>query len=155
MKKQILILTILALTVGLTMNSCKKKGCTDEIATNFDSDAEKDDESCEYGDTTRPVITIAEPSMDMYHLMNGEATIPIKVNISDNEGLHSVKVVLMNTTDGTEELHVHLHPDETIANVDTSFTGTDAHKDYELTVTAEDHEQNQRVETATTHIHMM
>lgn len=155
MKKHILIFTVTILTFGSIITSCKKKGCTDEIATNYDSGAEKDDNSCEFGDTTRPVISIVEPSMAMYHLMNGEATIPVKVDISDNEGLHSVKVVLMNTSDEIEVLHVHLHPDETTATVDTSFTGTDAHKDYELTVTAEDHNENQSVETTTTHIHMM
>ena len=155
MKNQILILTLVLSATLITLNSCKKKGCTDTIATNYNSDAEKEDDSCEYGDTTKPSITILEPSMAMYHLMNGEATIPVKVNVTDNEGLHSVKVVLMNTSDGTEVLHIHLHPDDVTTSVDTSFTGTVAHKDYELTVTAEDHNNNEKVASTSTHIHMM
>ena len=154
MKKQVII-ALMAIIVGFAMNSCKKKGCTDDVATNYDEKAKKDDNSCEYGDTTRPVITINEPTESMYHLMNGSATIPINVDITDNEGLHSVMIVLTNTTDDTEALHIHLHPDATSASVDTSFIGTEAHKDYTLTVTAGDHSENSSTDTKNTHIHMM
>ena len=30
------------------MNSCKKKGCTDETALNYSTEAKKDDGSCTY-----------------------------------------------------------------------------------------------------------
>ncbi|WP_107037287.1 hypothetical protein [Brumimicrobium mesophilum] len=36
------------LCLGLTISSCKKEGCTDATATNYSSDAEKDDGSCVY-----------------------------------------------------------------------------------------------------------
>lgn len=42
-------LIILIATVSLT--SCRKKGCTNELATNFDSKASKDDGSCVYDET--------------------------------------------------------------------------------------------------------
>ena len=40
------IVMIASLTLGTV--SCKKDGCTDETATNYDSKAKKDDGSCEY-----------------------------------------------------------------------------------------------------------
>ncbi len=42
--------TIFLATAALTiaLNSCKKEGCTDETAINYDSEAEKDDNSCEF-----------------------------------------------------------------------------------------------------------
>ena len=46
---------LLTLSTGLLLTGCKKEeGCTDELATNYDADAEEDDDSCEY-DTTPPV----------------------------------------------------------------------------------------------------
>ena len=46
MKKLLPYLLIFSLTI--TFNSCKKEGCTDSQATNYDADATKDDESCMY-----------------------------------------------------------------------------------------------------------
>ena len=40
---------LLTLSTGLLLTGCKKEeGCTDELATNYDADAEDDDDSCEY-----------------------------------------------------------------------------------------------------------
>ncbi len=47
MKTKIWTLGLVAL-LGLTLASCSKKGCTDEVATNYDSEAKKDDGTCEY-----------------------------------------------------------------------------------------------------------
>ncbi|MBK7129038.1 MAG: hypothetical protein IPM74_03530 [Crocinitomicaceae bacterium] len=46
MKTSILVLS--ALFLQLTIISCKKEGCTDSTATNYNSDAKKDDGSCIY-----------------------------------------------------------------------------------------------------------
>ncbi|MBT6745848.1 MAG: hypothetical protein HOB26_04780 [Flavobacteriales bacterium] len=46
---KITILSILALSI-LICTSCKRKGCTNELATNYESKAKKDDGTCEYSD---------------------------------------------------------------------------------------------------------
>jgi len=48
MKKvnQILVLMIIAAMAVMTFTGCKKKGCTGTCATNYDSKAKKDDDSC-------------------------------------------------------------------------------------------------------------
>ena len=53
MKTKVLILIMAPLMIG-AIASCKKKGCTDEAATNFSEKAKKDDGTCVYS----PVITI-------------------------------------------------------------------------------------------------
>lgn len=47
MKKIILLVSVV--TLGLSFNSCKKKGCMDELASNYSEEAKKDDQSCTYG----------------------------------------------------------------------------------------------------------
>lgn len=45
--------------VAMTLNSCKKKGCIDPTATNYNSNAKKDDGSCTYpAPTPTPTPTI-------------------------------------------------------------------------------------------------
>jgi len=39
---------IALILLSLFVVSCKKEGCTNESATNFDSEAKKDDGSCKY-----------------------------------------------------------------------------------------------------------
>lgn len=53
MKKYISILS--TVLVGATlMTSCKKEGCTDSLATNYNPDAKKDDGTCVYEPTPTP-----------------------------------------------------------------------------------------------------
>ena len=47
MRKQIFLLGLTALTLT-SLNSCKKEGCIDAIADNFNADADKEDGSCTY-----------------------------------------------------------------------------------------------------------
>lgn len=57
MKKNVIL--VMAITLGsLTVfNSCKKKGCTDETATNYNEEAKKDDGTCEYEDVDEFKVT--------------------------------------------------------------------------------------------------
>lgn len=47
MRKQFSILGLAVLLLS-SLNSCKKEGCIDAIADNYDADADKDDGSCTY-----------------------------------------------------------------------------------------------------------
>ncbi len=52
MKK--LAIFFLAFTLGAGITSCKKKGCTDSTATNYNNKAKKDNGSCLY----KPFINV-------------------------------------------------------------------------------------------------
>ncbi|GAB4278940.1 MAG: hypothetical protein Kow0068_02750 [Marinilabiliales bacterium] len=55
MKTKVLFLLIITgLLAGFT--SCKKEGCTDPTATNYDEKAKKDDGSCIYNETTNNIV---------------------------------------------------------------------------------------------------
>lgn len=59
MKKQLIILSVVTLSLGLGVTSCKKEGCTDPTATNYNEEAKKDDGSCTYA--TNPGGSAANP----------------------------------------------------------------------------------------------
>jgi hypothetical protein len=48
MKKNLLPIYLFGLLAASVITGCQKEGCTDDIATNFDSKAKKDDGSCVY-----------------------------------------------------------------------------------------------------------
>ena len=62
--KKIIGLFLFGAIVMTTFTGCKKKGCTDSTATNFNSAAKKDDATCLYA----PIITL-----------NGNATVSLNV----------------------------------------------------------------------------
>ena len=57
--------------LSITITSCKKKGCTDELATNYNSEAKKDDGTCVYD--TAPTYTI--PSTYNFEDESGNSTV--------------------------------------------------------------------------------
>ncbi len=112
MKKSYVLLLTLALGVsGLT--GCKREGCTDEAATNYNEKAKKDDGSCEYEDITLkfPVITV-----------NGDN--PTSVFLGDSYVDQGATAT--NPEDGSSA-EVEVEGD----NIDTSVAG-----EYEVTYTA-------------------
>lgn len=54
--KKILLFTLIA-CAGLT--ACKKKGCTDPTANNYNADAEKDDGTCTYDNTVETEVIVS------------------------------------------------------------------------------------------------
>jgi len=62
----------LALTSLIALSSCKKEGCTDEAATNYNSKAKKDNGSCEYP-SNEPAYTT--PSNYSFTDVNGNSTV--------------------------------------------------------------------------------
>lgn len=59
MKKNVIL--VMAIVVGslATLNSCKKKGCTDEAANNYSEKAKKDDGSCTFDPVDASVVTVS------------------------------------------------------------------------------------------------
>jgi len=64
---------------GVTFTSCKKEGCTDEKATNYDEKAKKDDGSCEFPSTEEEKsgsITADETwTADKIYYLNGKVVV--------------------------------------------------------------------------------
>jgi hypothetical protein len=56
--KKLNLLPVVALAAVVSFSSCKKEGCTDPKATNYNEKAKKDDGSCEYPTTTKEVVTV-------------------------------------------------------------------------------------------------
>jgi len=52
MKTKLIMMSVLVLTII----ACKKKGCTDSTANNYNKEAKKDDNSCTYDPTTSELI---------------------------------------------------------------------------------------------------
>ena len=96
----------IALVGTILIGGCKKKGCTDPLATNYSAEAKKDDESCSYV----PVI-----------VLNGDASVTANLNSTyTDEGATATN------NDGSS---VTVTADITAVN--TSSTGT-----YTVTYTA-------------------
>lgn len=85
MKTKLFILVFAPLMIG-AMGSCKKKGCTDELATNYKEEAKKDDESCVY----LPSIALVGPATVTVQL--GDSYQDAGATATNNDG-SSVSVV--------------------------------------------------------------
>jgi hypothetical protein len=91
MKSKIIIIAVILFSTI----SCKKKGCTDPIATNYSSEAGKDDGSCTYAPTNHGLI-IGEWHQDssQTHL---DATSVLASNINtDPVGLNTTEYTATN-----------------------------------------------------------
>ena len=114
MNKVLVILTVASLAV---FPSCKKKGCTDATATNFDSEAEKDDGSCEYA----PVVTYSTPDTYVFTDADGNNTVSYGGQTARMDMLSEMTSYLKtaNTSGGSNQLDAAT----LLAMYDNSYTG--------------------------------
>ena len=77
--KTLLILTLAGATL---VSSCKKKGCTDQDAENFDAKAKKDDGSCTYA----PVVDTETDFKVMFHHMSSTQAFALNTTYVDDFG---------------------------------------------------------------------
>jgi hypothetical protein len=82
MNKRIVMLSLLAFSVAVV--SCKKKGCTDEKATNYSEKAKKDDGSCEYDED---IVTLVITDDINTPTVIEDQTVKISNDISVNSNL--------------------------------------------------------------------
>jgi hypothetical protein len=85
-KMKIVLLSVLLLSLT-NLTSCKKKGCTDTLAENYDSKAKKDDGSCTYAATD--FLGTYNSSKTCSYEPNSTFTMTIKEGPSKNEILIS------------------------------------------------------------------
>ncbi|HBF21591.1 MAG: hypothetical protein CMI36_08820 [Owenweeksia sp.] len=106
-------------------------------------------------DTEAPLITFLAPDTATHYLSG--STMPISVKVEDNDEIHEIHLNVVNTSrNDSVMLHVHQHSHGQVAMLDTSFFIPDLgmHQDYELRVTASDHNSNESEKTLHKHIHM-
>lgn len=101
--------------VALIFHSCKKdkiKGCMDLTSINFNSDAEEDDGTCEYGGTGGNTTIVAYAVHHADTIINGDSlgymdTAYVKFNAIESPGLLASNYDLVIPGDSGEN-HIHL-----------------------------------------------
>ncbi len=110
--KNIAIISSVILVL-ISFSSCKKKGCMDPVSINYDSKAEEDDGTCEYGAGTGGNATIV--AYAVHHsdtIINGDSlgymdTAYVKFNAIESPGLLPSNYDLVIPGDSGED-HIHL-----------------------------------------------
>ena len=111
-------LLMLPLLVMLFAVGCKKKGCTDPAASNYDSTAEKDDESCEY-DT---VVAYTVPATYTFTDADGNNTVSYGGQTARMDML-SEMVTYLKSANGSNATPATLDAATLISMYDNSYTG--------------------------------
>jgi len=129
--KKLIFSFSLVLVFGFT--SCKKEGCTNEMAVNFDTEAKKDDGTCE----------LAELSFDISSPLNGATfglnqSVPITAIVNANYDLTGYTLKLTNTTKGEVVLESTIETTSQTFTISESWVNTVTHHSdmmLEITVT--------------------
>ena len=100
-KTQLILAALLIGLMGTTiLSSCKKEGCTDSKANNYDEDAKKDDNSCTY-----PTININSGGDDGDVTGSG-GSITATHNWTNNQSKAELNMDLTSTKGGTFQIIV-------------------------------------------------
>jgi hypothetical protein len=92
-----MIKKIFVFTAAATMLiACKKEGCTDELATNYNTEAKKDDGSCKY--TTPEEGSYTVPTSYSFTDANGNSTVSYGGQIDRLSQLEEMVVVMKSGT---------------------------------------------------------
>ena len=117
---------ILALTIGLAVQSCgKEKGCTDSSASNYSETAEEDDGSCDLSTALALNFThnFGGVKLDATNYSNYEFTTPNNYEISFSKVKYLISDIVLNKSDGESvELYDYLIVD--LSNSTTQITST-------------------------------
>ena len=97
MKRTLLLLSLISL---VSLGSCKKKGCTDPLANNYDESAEKDDESCTYD--VAPAYTV--PTTYAFTDADGNSTVSYGGQTSRMDMLSEMTSYLKTANNGGAQL---------------------------------------------------
>ena len=86
---------LLAAAMLFVLTGCKKEGCTDSTATNYDADAKKDDGSCTYAPYTTPAT---------YDFTDADGNNTVSYGgQTDRMNMLSEMVTYLKTANGTDE----------------------------------------------------
>lgn len=151
------ILSIPLLTVLLSaplFTACKKEGCTDETALNYDEKAKKDDGSCEYGETPVVTFNISSPAEGTVYYIGD--TVYLDATVSSTGELHGYEVVIHNKSNGNAEVFKtenSTHSDHIVVH-EMWINNVADHSDMELEITVvTDHEGS--MQSKHVHFHCM
>jgi hypothetical protein len=132
MKKNLLFL-FLGLLIGFT--SCKKEGCTNSNAINFDEEAKKDDGTCKLPEI---IFDITSPLQGATFPLN--STINIKGNITANYTLDGYTLKLTNTSKNEVVLEYTISTASESFSIDENWVNTVTHhSDMLLEITCVDY----------------
>ena len=110
--KYLLSISLLSFLLVISISSCKEKGCTDPNSISYESDAEEDNGSCEYGGLGGSVELVAKPEHHGDPILSGDSagyndSLFIKFNAIESPGSNPSNYDLVVVGDSGED-HVHL-----------------------------------------------
>jgi hypothetical protein len=148
MRNSILTVSLLTLMIFIAIGfqACRKDGCTDPSATNFNRKANKDDGSCVYGDNGDYI----EPEIIIYKPANNDTfqkgdTLYFDLLISDNALIQEYKVKIYRLAPRNSVFEYHNYVSQKVINVNSFWvipTHFDDNEDFKFEVSATDNNRN-------------